>query len=133
MIPTWRGVGYFKASDELNIDRYSEISGATVDYLDEYNLFAGWKTVFAKPGDKVRFNEVDFGKKAPKRIQMRLCSAAGATFRIYVGGKKKDIIFPAVADWTVMEVPTSMGAKGMQDITVELLAGSAEVDWISFK
>jgi|GEM_PF-320535 len=133
VIPTWRGVGYFKASDELNIDRYSEISGATVDYLDEYNLFAGWKTVFAKPGDKVRFNEVDFGKKAPKRIQMRLCSAAGATFRIYVGGKKKDIIFPACADWTVMEVPTSMGAKGMQDITVELLAGSAEVDWISFK
>jgi hypothetical protein len=32
-----------------------------------------------------------------------------------------------------MEVRTSLKAKGMQDVTVELLSGAAEVDWISFR
>ena len=131
--PTWRGAGYLQASDELNIDRYSSIEGATVDYLDEYNLFAGWKTIFAKAGDKVGFNEVDFGKKGPRMIQFRMKGPEDSVFRIHVGDKKKDVIFPASEDWNVMSVPTSMKVKGMQDITLELLSGSAEVDWISFK
>ena len=64
---------------------------------------------------------------------MRMRSGTGATFRIQAGDKKKDVVVPACADWTVKEIRASMKAKGMQDITVELLSGAAEVDWVSFK
>ena len=135
VIPTWRGVGYFRASDELNIDRYSEIEGATVDYLDQYNYFAGWKTLFAKPGDKVRFNEVDFGSKAPKKVQLRVKVNNIATLRISTVGGKRDqdvTLGPTNGEWAVAEAPFKPKVKGVQDVTVELLSGDAEVDWISF-
>lgn len=135
VIPTWRGAGYLQATDELHIDRYNEIEGATVDYLDEYNLFAGWKTIFARPGDKVRFNEVDFGRKAPGKVQIRVRTERGAVLRISASGANRDMdITLAPSDgWAVAEAPFKPKAKGMQDLTVELLSGAAEVDWISFR
>ena len=134
VIPTWRGVGYFRASDELNIDRYSEISGATVDYVDPYNLFAGWKTIFANPGDKVRFNEVDFGRKAPKKVRVRVNTQTGAVLKISTPGGNRDMLITlAPSDgWAVAEARFKAKVKGMQDVTVELVSGAAEVDWISF-
>ena len=132
--PTWRGVGYFKASDELNIDRYSECVGAKIDYLDEYNYFAGWKTRFTQTYDRVRFNEVDFGAKAPAKVVLRARSEAGAVLRISAGQKKPlDIKVPACADWTVLELKAKLKTTGMQDVTVELVSGAVEVDWISFR
>ncbi|MBQ5340397.1 MAG: hypothetical protein J6W57_00120 [Oscillospiraceae bacterium] len=130
--PTWRGVGYFKASDELNIDRYSECVGAKIDYLDEYNYFAGWKTRFTQPYDRVTFNEVDFGDKSPSKVVIR-ARGDNAALRISAGSVGKNIIIPASADWAVFEVPTSMKVTGMQDICVELVDGACEVDWISFR
>ena len=135
VIPTWRGVGYFQASDELNVDRYSEIEGATVDYLDQYNYFAGWKTIFAKPGDKVRFNEVDFGRKAPKKVQLRVKVEKGAVLRISTVGGKRDMdvaVGPTNGEWAVAEAPFKPKVTGMNDVTVELVSGAAEVDWVSF-
>ena len=131
--PTWRGVGYFKASDELNIDRYSECVGAKIDYLDEFNYFAGWKTCFSQPYDRVSFNDVDFGSKSPSKIAFRARSEAGASVRVSVGSKGKNVEIPACKDWTLLEVPTSMKATGMQDIALELISGALEVDWISFR
>ncbi|MBR3652569.1 MAG: family 43 glycosylhydrolase [Bacteroidales bacterium] len=135
VIPTWRGAGYLRASDELHIDRYSEIAGATVEYLDEYNLFAGWKTLFARPGDKVRFNEVDFGRNAPKKVRIRVRTDRGAVLRFSATGANRDTdIALAPSDgWAVAEAPFKSRVRGMQDLTVELVSGSAEVDWVSFR
>ena len=133
VVPTWRGVGYFKASDELNIDRYSECVGAKVDYLDEFNYFAGWKTLFTQQYDRVRFNDVDFGAKAPSRFVARVRSEKGAVVNVTVGGRSKKVTVPACADWTVMEAKAGLKVTGNQDITVELVSGSAEIDWVSFR
>ena len=133
VVPTWRGVGYFKASDELHIDRYSECVGAKIDYLDEYNLFAGWKVRFTQPYDRVTFNDVDFGTKAPSKIVLRARSEAGASVRVSAGQVGKNVVIPACADWTVLEIPASMKATGMQNVGVELVSGAVEIDWISFR
>ena len=133
VVPTWRGVGYFKASDELNIDRYSECVGAKVDYLDEFNYFAGWKTLFTQQYDRVRFDDVDFGAKAPSKFVFRARSEKGAAIRVTAGGKGKNIEVPACADWTVLEAKVGMKVTGMQDIAVELISGSVEIDWVSFR
>jgi acetyl esterase/lipase len=133
VIPTWRGVGYFQSSDELNIDRYSECVGAKIDYLDEYNYFAGWKVRFTQPYDRVRFNDVDFGAKAPKKILVRTRSEKGGTIRLTVGADGRNVTLPATDDWMVLEAPVNLKATGMQDITVELVDGNLEIDWISFR
>ncbi|MBP5336874.1 MAG: family 43 glycosylhydrolase [Bacteroidales bacterium] len=133
VVPTWRGVGYFKASDELNIDRYSECVGAKIDYLDEYNYFAGWKVRFTQLYDRVRFDEVDFGTKAPSKIVFRARSEKGGTLSVSVADFTKTVAIPAAADWTIMEFPALMKVTGMQDITVESVDGNVEVDWISFR
>ena len=107
--------------------------GAKVDYLDKYNYFAGWKTIFTQTYDRVRFNEVDFGTKAPSKIVMRARSESGAELRISAGTLGKNVVIPACAEWTVLEVPTSMKATGMQDVSAELISGKVEIDWISFR
>ena len=131
--PTWRGTGHILASDEVHIDRYSECVGAKIDYLDEYNLFAGWKTRFTQPYDRVRFNEVDFGTKAPSKIVFRACSEAGATLLVTAGTVSAQVKIPSTAGWTLVEVPAKLKVTGMQDVGVELVSGAAEVDWISFR
>jgi hypothetical protein len=109
--------------------------GAKIDYLDEFNYFAGWKVRFTQPFDRVRFNDVDFGAKAPKNIVLRARSEAGAVLNITVGaGKPVAYKIPASADWTEVVLPAKQGkAVGMQDITAELASGAVEVDWISFR
>ena len=132
--PTWRGVGYFRASDELHIDRYSECVGAKVDYLDPADLFLGWKTAFTQPYDRVRFDRVDFAGKAPKKAVLRARSESGAVLRILAGQKKPlEIKVPAAAEWAECTVPAKLKTTGMQDLTVELVSGAAEIDWISFR
>ena len=133
VVPTWRGVGYFKASDELNIDRYSECVGAKIDYLDEFNYFAGWKTIFTQTYDRVRFNDVDFGAKAPSKFVFRARSEKGAAIRVTVGNVGKNIEIPACADWTVLEAKAKLKVTGNQDVTVELISGNVEIDWVSFR
>jgi hypothetical protein len=52
VIPTLRGVGITKASDEIQVDRYSQISksGVSIEFLDTLDRFKGWKTIFTSTG-----------------------------------------------------------------------------------
>lgn len=133
VIPTLRGVGRILASDEIHIDRYSAVDGAAVEYLDEYNLFAGWKTIFSKPGDSVTFNDVDFGAGSGKRSVLRVRSDRGAVLTLSAGGKKVTVRVPVCAGWTVIDAGKGLKVKGMQDLKAELVSGAAEVDWVSFR
>ena len=131
--PTMRGVGHIKASSQVHIDRYSSIEGATVEFLDIADYFLGWKTVFKKAGDKVRFNDVDFGKKAPKTMVLRMRTPKPAEISVTAGKTGKTVLFE-YPEWTEFEVPMPIKAKGMQDLEIELIKGdTVEIDWITFK
>ena len=60
-------------------------------------------------------------------------SEKGAVVNVTVGGRSKKVTVPACADWTVMEAKAGLKVTGNQDITVELVSGSAEIDWVSFR
>ena len=131
--PTLRGVGPVKASSKVEIDRYSCIDGAVVEYLDVTDCFKGWKTVFSKAGDKVCFNDLDFGKKAPETMVIRVKAGSPAEIAV-TAGKTGKVSVPASGDWSELEVPVPFKAKGMKDLSVELVSGkNVEIDWISFK
>lgn len=134
--PSERGVGPVKATQKVHIDRYSAVEGAAIEYLDTTDCFAGWKTVFAKEGDVVTFNELDFGKKAPKKVIFRYKSAEGAQVALKTGGEAcAGFTLPASPEWTEYACELKpVRIKGLQDISVSLCADAdLEIDWITFK
>ena len=135
--PTLRGVGPVKASSKVQIDRYSSIRGAYVDYVDESYLFKGWKTVFSEAGDKVRFNDLDFGRRPLKSVVFRVKGKPAPTTNIVLlsAGKRKVMLeLDVTEDWKEVEIPMSRKIKGLRDLEVQLISGSGiEIDWITFK
>src|SRR5688572_23909580 len=82
--PTLRGVGLVNAKSEIQIDRYSAISGegVAISFLDDANPHAGWKTAFSAAKSWVQFNEVDFGQGGQKLIQVRAKAPRGGALEI---------------------------------------------------
>jgi hypothetical protein len=133
VIPTLRGVGPVKASSKVEIDRYSGIDGARIEYVDTTDLFKGWKTVFSNPGDKVAFNELDFGKKAPRSVVLCVRAPKGGEMAL-TSGKTMSVTLPAAEEWTEVCLPMPFKVKRMQNLEVELVEGTdIEIDWITFR
>ncbi|MDD4637406.1 MAG: family 43 glycosylhydrolase [Bacteroidales bacterium] len=137
VIPTHRGVGITKASQQIEIDRYSAISeaGTSIAFLDTLNTFKGWKTVLEQNNAWVQYNRVDFGKQ--KTVQLRACAGEGATVCIYqdkVNGKLlSEVKIPAGTSWTTVESKVSNGQTGVHNLVVVLKGDKpAEIDWIRF-
>jgi hypothetical protein len=138
--PTLRGVGLVAATSEIQIDRYSATSaeGVAVSFLDEANPFGGWKTTFGGGKSWVRFNEVDFGRGAQKKISVRAKSGGKGVLEIHLDQPDGPLLGRVKAGKAV-EWNTSSGAAkkipaGVHDLVVtQAGAEPVEVDWISFR
>ncbi len=132
--PTLRGAGPVKASHKVHIDRYSEIDGATIVYLDTNDFFKGWKTVFGKAGGQVTFRDLDFGDKAPKKIRFRCKAGSEATVEVKAGGVCAEFEIPSSSDWKEMTFRMPQKVRGIHDLSVRLCNDAdLEIDWITFK
>lgn len=134
--PTYRGVGPVKATQKVHIDRYSEIGGAQIQYIDTSNYFQGWKTVFSKSGDKVIFNDLDFGNKAPKHIVIRAKGKSDHdnVVGVYAGGNEVFLDLDTSDQWKEIKMRMPMKITGSHDLEVRLISGDGiEIDWITFK
>ena len=133
VVPTHRGVGPVKASSKVHIDRYSTIEGARIEYVDTTDYFKGWKTVFAKSGDNVCFNDLDFGRKAPKTVSLRVKAQAGGRLAL-TAGETAEFDIPQSAEWIEVTCRMPFEVKNMHNIKVELVSDTEiEIDWITFK
>lgn len=133
VVPTYRGVGPVKASSKVHIDRYSSIEGARIEYVDTTDYFKGWKTVFAKSGDNVCFNDLDFGRKAPKTVSLRVKAQAGGRLAL-TAGETAEFDIPQSAEWIEVTCRMPFKVKNMPNIKVELVSDAEiEIDWITFK
>lgn len=133
VVPTHRGVGPVKATSKVHIDRYSSIEGARIEYVDTTDYFKGWKTVLAKSGDNVCFNDLDFGRKAPKTVSLRVKTQAGGTLAL-TAGETAEFDIPQSAEWIEVTCRMPFKVKNMHNIKVELVSDAEiEIDWITFK
>lgn len=82
--PTLRGVGFAKAMQPIEIDRYSAVSetGASIAFIDSSGVFQRWKTIFNKQSAWVKYNKVDFNGKKLKKIKVNALSASVGTLQI---------------------------------------------------
>ena len=153
MKATLRGVGITKASDKIQIDRYSDISeGVKVDFLyandpDTTKRFEGWEAIFSKKGDWVEYDDVDFGQNdniSSFAIKAKFDTGKKTTIRVHVDSQTG----PVVGEFSTVKFPVGIVAdgslkttgaktknpKGVHNVFVELVEGeNVAVDWISFE
>jgi len=139
VIPTLRGVGFTPATNKIQIDRYSGKSneGATVDFIDTTNTFAGWKTVFDKKGSWIRYNAVDFPKSL-KTVSARVRSSFGIILQIRLDKVDGSIVAKIVVsksdNWQDIKCKVKKIKPGKHDLFVTSdVDGKVEVDWVRFK
>jgi len=139
VIPTMRGVGLTDASQEIQLDRYSQKSddGVLVDFLDTTDTFKGWKTKFEMKGAWVKYNAVDFGTKKLKTVQLRVSSETGGALQIRLDKADGDVVatidVPKTSQWKTISFPVSGLKSGVHNLIVSLNENRPlEVDWIRF-
>jgi len=140
VIPTLRGVGNTKATAQIQIDRYSEISdkGVSISFLDSQNSFKGWKTIFNQSGGWIQYNNVDFGQKKLKSVTVKVFSEKGGVLQIASKGEKQTIIaemvIPKGSNWTEIKSPVFKIESGIQNLIVlSKVDNLIETDWIKFE
>lgn len=138
VIPTLRGVGATKATDRIQMDRYSAVYhyGIYVDLLDATNPFEGFYLHFARGNSWVRYDEIDFGEKAPTSAVFCIRSAAPSKVSFQTRDEKIVGTFdlPASKTWKEVKLPFETELTGMQNIKLIVDEGEdLDVDWISFE
>jgi hypothetical protein len=138
--PTFRGVGLTKATDKIQLDRYSRISdkGTTIAYSDTLNYFDGWKTVFTEKNAWIQYNCVDFGIGNYNYIEMRYLSPRGGVLVLIQNSKngkgESKIRISASAKWTTARIRVLGIINGIQNLTLTNTGNNpVEIDWIRFK
>jgi len=140
VIPTLRGVGVTLAKENIQPDRYSNLSkvGASIALLDTVNTFSGWKTILKSPEAWVQYNTVDFGSKKLKTVEVKVRSENGGILQIRLdkvdGPVVAEVNVPKGKNWNTVEAKLSKFQSGIHDLFVVLKdENSAEVDWLQFK
>ena len=136
--PTLRGVGETKATDHIQMDRYSAVYhyGVYDDLLDAANPFEGFYIHFARGNTWVRYDDINFGETAPASAIFRIRSAAPSKVSFQTRDEKIVGTFdlPASKDWKEVKLPFETPLTGMQNIKLIVdEAKDLDVDWISFQ
>ena len=138
VIPTLRGVGETRATDHIQMDRYSAVYhyGIYLDFLDEADHWQGWYIRFSRPRTWVRYDYIQFGETAPTRVVFRIRSASKSRVSLQTSDEKTVGTFnlPASKKWKEISMPFETSLTGMQNIKFIVEEGKdLELDWISFE
>lgn len=138
--PTLRGVGLTRATDKIQVDRYSRISeqGTSIAFMDTLNTFEGWKTLFTAGDAWARYNAVDFGNEKIKSVSIKATSQKGGTVQIFLdkanGILLATIEIPEGPGWKTIDAKLLKSVYGTHNIVVSLKGNNpVELDWVQFK
>ncbi len=139
VIPTFRGVGVTSAKENIQPDRYSNISktGASIALIDTVNTFVGWKTILKTPEAWVQYNTVDFGTKKLKTVQVKARSVNGGILQIRIdkvdGPVIAEVKVPKGVNWNTVEAKVSKFQSGIHHLVVMQKDSPVEIDWVKFQ
>ncbi len=143
--PTLRGILNPKVGDTIQVDRYSDISGAKTAFVGG-NEPKGWMVCDTKMMSNVRFNGVDFGNDEAKKLQARIaCGQRIGSFEVRLNNPKGKLIaeFPVEFTggwntWKTIETDLLESVSGIQDIVMVFKSewGATKIvnlNWLLFK
>ena len=152
---TLRGVGINKATEKIEIDRYSEASAnVTTELVDTVNTFRSFQANLPEKGSWIRYNDVDFSSITDGYLVIG--GKAAANTELYVREKSvtgkviakiKMEVKPEVPEgtparfrrdqsnqWLTLTAPLEYTPKGVTDLVITNEGkGSASIDWVQFK
>ena len=135
-----RGVGVTKATNPIEIDRFSRKSetGSTIAFLDSTNTFKGWKTKLESKNAWVQYNTVDFGQEKLKKVQVKALSENGGTVQIRLdktdGPVIAEVKVPKGTSWNMVEAKVSKFQAGIHNLVmVNKDENRVEIDWVKFE
>ncbi|WP_291563165.1 family 43 glycosylhydrolase [Bacteroides sp.] len=142
VVPTLRGIGNPAKGDTIQVDRYNEISNASISFVSGDEPM-GWMVCEARTGSTVRFNGVDFGNGEAKKMQARVsCGNMGCTMEVRIGHQWGKVVAKyeikntgGWGKWVTLESDILEQVKGKQDIFIRFFStnGStktANLNWL---
>jgi hypothetical protein len=141
VIPTLRGIGIADATKNLQIDRYSAISGkdaVTVSFLDTNKKFDGWKVTLKDKDAWVQYDRVDFSKSTVKSVNVRSQSSTGGTIEIHLdkpdGPLLAKVDIEKGTDWKVIPTNLTTTPTGTHNLVItQSVKNEVDIDWLSFQ
>ena len=140
VMPTHRGVGLTKATEKIEIDRYSLKSeaGTSIDLLDSSKTFDGWKAIFNAKDAWIQYNAVDFGTKKMAKVEVMAKSETGGILQIRAdkvdGPLLAEVKIPKGTEWVKIDSKVNDFQQGThQLVVVSAKSDMVEVDWLRFK
>jgi beta-xylosidase len=136
VIPTLRGVGLTKATDKIQVDRYSDKSAnAAIDFNDPDNTFEGWHVTLEGPSEWIKYNSVSFSEDL-RAVKVKAASEAGGTLQVRLNDRNGTLIseidIPKSNDWNVVEAEINDFTPGEYHLVLIMKKGAAKVDWLRF-
>ena len=148
---TMRGVGINKATEKIEIDRYSTASSdVTSALIDTVNTFRGYQATLPVKGSWLQYNDVDFSAVEPTAYLIVNASAAGnSEFCIREKTAKGKVIARIPMNvvtqrgqfrrdqsnqWLTQTVALAYVPKGVTDLVVTCEGDAAvSINWVQFK
>ncbi len=142
---TLRGVGVTRATDKIEVDRYSAISdGVSIDFNDSTDTFRGWHATFANAGNWLRYNDVDFSSIASGYVAVKVKANANTCLTIREGSAEGNVIArlpinvsPSGHDisgqWAILTYALDKMPQGTTDLCIVCEGQQVSLDWLQFK
>ena len=127
--PTMRGVGINKATEKIEIDRFSTASNdVTTHLIDTINTFRSYEATLPVKGSWMRYNDIDFSCITDGYVIIKAKASENTKFFIREKAANGKII--AKIDLTVKpEVPAGMPAMFRRDFSNQWLSLTAPLDY----
>jgi hypothetical protein len=127
--PTMRGVGINKATEKIEIDRFSASSSdVTTQLIDTINTFRSFEATLPVKGSWMRYNDIDFSCITDGYVIVKAKASENTKFFIREKAANGKII--AKVDLTVKpEAPAGMPAMFRRDFSNQWLSLTAPLDF----
>ena len=127
--PTMRGVGINKATEKIEIDRFSTASNdVTTHLIDTINTFRSYEATLPVKGSWMRYNDIDFSCITDGYVIIKAKASENTKFFIREKAANGKII--AKIDLTVKpEAPAGMPAMFRRDFSNQWLSLTAPLDY----
>ena len=154
--PTLRGVGINKATEKIEIDRYSAASmDVSAALIDTVNTFRSYQVTLPQKGSWLRYDAVDFSSLTDAYLAINVKASDNTEFYVREKNAKGKVIakvkltvksettFPGMStpfrrdqsnQWLTLTVPLEYQPKGITDLVVTN-EGAADfsINWLQFK
>ena len=127
--PTMRGVGINKATEKIEIDRFSAASNdVTTQLIDTINTFRSYEATLPVKGSWMKYNDIDFSCITDGYVIVKAKASENTKFFIREKAANGKII--AKVDLTVKpEAPAGMPAMFRRDFSNQWLSLTAPLDY----